>query len=162
MSIIRLAIFWARATLVFSYLMCFLPAIRFALTLLAPLPPATATMHDHQSLNGAIFLLPWFCLLTGRADAPCTTGEVWTAMHHRTGDYFALKKSTHPFRGTGDQKKFLREVRAMRTIASWVAQYEPNGGHPNIVRCVSPGQDSFRGGGMSVACCFSVAVGAMR
>ena len=83
-------------------------------------------------------------------------------MHHRTGDYFALKKSTHPFRGTGDQKKFLREVRAMRTIASWVAQYEPNGGHPNIVRCVSPGQDSFRGGGMSVACCFSVAVGAMR
>ena len=61
-----------------------------------------------------------------------TPGDVWMAVHHRTGDYYALKKSTQPFRGTRDQKKFLREVRAMRTIAALVAQHD--GGHPNIVR----------------------------
>jgi serine/threonine protein kinase len=62
-------------------------------------------------------------------------------VHHRTGDYYALKKSTQAFRGTRDQAKFLREVRAMRTIASIVAQNNAEG-HPNIVRYERAWQDS--------------------
>jgi len=40
-------------------------------------------------------------------------GEVWSAVHHSSEKYYALKKSTQKFRGSRDKEKFLREIGAL-------------------------------------------------
>jgi serine/threonine protein kinase len=62
-------------------------------------------------------------------------GEVWSVMHYRTKLYYALKKSNQTFRGTRDRATFVREIKAMSTIAASVEH------HPNIVKYERAWQD---------------------
>ena len=62
-------------------------------------------------------------------------GEVWSVTHYRTNEYYALKKSNQTFRGSRDRQTFLREIRAMGTIAATCSN------HPNIVKYERAWQD---------------------
>ncbi|KAJ1476349.1 kinase-like domain-containing protein [Baffinella frigidus] len=60
-----------------------------------------------------------------------TPSQVWAAIHHRTKEKYALKKSRRRFRGHKDRFKYLREIQNVAQL----------GHHPNLVHYERAWQD---------------------